>query len=490
MIGRSSDTFFHRPSDEACAIRESALEASVFKRQCAVRAKDGRILTVLMNATVMKDNSGKTVGAIESFVDVTELIEARSAAEQSSRAKSDFLARMSHEIRTPMNAIIGMTELALETGLTPEQSDYLHLVESAADSLLQVINDILDFSKIEAGKLDLFPEDFNLEDCVWDTLSVLGPQAYGKGLELAYYIHPDVPLWLVGDVGRLRQVLTNLVGNAIKFTRQGHIELQVEEESRTDQEAVLYFRVTDTGVGIPLDNQETIFEAFEQVDGSITRASGGTGLGLAIARQLVEMMGGRIWLSSGPNQGTTLHFTVRYGLQGEQAKQGISQATLDLTGIRVIVVDDNSLNRRILRETLINWGMEPVEVDGGRAAIEAIAKANHEGRPFSLALIDFMMPEMDGCQLIERINQDPALAMGKILLLTSGAESSASRRGSDLKISSVLFKPIKQTQLLNAITGTLRRGRAIPPESSSPRSHAVVERAKNLRGTAGRGQCD
>lgn len=481
VVGESCSIFSHRPCGPACILSEFNQTESVFRRECTLKANDGRILTVLMNASLMKDDHGKIVGAIESFVDVTELIEARHAAEQSSRAKSDFLARMSHEIRTPMNAIVGMTELALGTDLTAEQRDYLHMVESAADSLLNVINDVLDFSKIEVGKLEMFPDDFDLEDCVWDTLRVLGPEAHGKGLELAYYIHPKVPRSLVGDAGRLRQVLTNLVSNAIKFTRKGEIELQVEAESRTDREVVLYFRVTDTGIGIPSDKQATIFQAFEQVDGSITRASGGTGLGLAIARQLVEMMGGRIWLVSQPNQGSTFHFTITMGLQSEKARPETLHDDFDGAGIRVLVVDDNAVNRRMLKETLMTWGMTPVEADSGKAAIEAIAAANREGRPFALALIDFIMPEMDGLQLIEQMNKDRSLVMKKILLLTSGARPDASQRARDLGISTFLVKPVKQSQLLHAMAAALRHEGALPPEVDSSGIRTVAETARNLR---------
>jgi PAS domain S-box-containing protein len=481
VVGKHCSIFSPPPCGPDDILSESDRKNSVFKRECALKAKDGRKLTVLMNATLMKDDNGKTVGAIESFVDVTELIEARYAAEQSSRAKSDFLARMSHEIRTPMNAIIGMTELALGTHLTPEQRDYLTLVESAADSLLKVINDVLDFSKIEVGKLELFPEDFDLDDCVWDTLRVLGPEANRKGLELAYYVHSDVPRSLVGDAGRLRQILTNLVSNSIKFTRQGQIEVQVETDSRTDREVVLYFRVADTGIGIPLNKQATIFEAFEQVDGSITRASGGTGLGLAIARQLVEMMGGRIWLASRINQGTTFHFTVTCGLQRETTEQQLLRPEIDLAGIRALVVDDNDINRRMLRDVLNNWGVATVEVDSARAAIDAIEAANRDKKPFSLALIDYMMPEMDGIQLIERINQDHSLTMEKILLLTSGAGPVASRRAAHLGVSAFLLKPIKQSQLLSAMTAALRKESLVPPDAAASGVGPSVEPGRGLR---------
>ncbi len=440
----------------------SNLETS-FKR------KDGKRVWVLENANLVDDPTGGGSVVEGTFLDISdrksmelELTQTKELAEAANRAKSDFLASMSHEIRTPMNGIIGMTELVLDTDLNSEQREYLNMAKLSADSLLTLINDILDYSKIEAGKLEIDAIDFNLRNSLGDTMKSLALRAHQKGLELAWDVQPDVPDDLIGDPGRLRQIIVNLAGNAIKFTQTGEVVTYVAAESKpadsksqTQQSVVLHVTVADTGIGIPIEKQAAIFEAFTQADSSTTRKYGGTGLGLSISSRLVECMGGKIWVESEPGKGSRFHFTARMGLQKADSTKPLRIAPEQLRGLPVLVVDDNETNRLILTKILRNWKMEPHEVDGGPAAIAALEAAQKSARRFPLILLDAQMPEMDGFALAEHIKKSPHSASATVLMLSSAGLRGDAERCRQLGIAAYLTKPFKQSELLEAILAAL-----------------------------------
>ncbi len=470
VVGKSDFDFLSRELAEQYYADEQEVVRTgrpLLNREELLIDRAGQQRWLLTTKVPLRDSGGVVVGLVGMSHDITERKRmeaewqrAKETAEAASRAKSEFLAKMSHEIRTPMNGIIGMTELALDTDLTREQRECLEMVMASADSLLTVINDILDFSKIEAGKLHLDPAPFPVRDSLDDTVRTLGLRAQQKGLELACHVAPDVPDVLVGDVGRLRQVLVNLVGNAIKFTERGEVVVDVQVcapppgAAAAPEELWLALSVSDTGIGIPADKLEAVFRPFEQVDSSASRRFGGTGLGLAIAAQLVALMGGRLAVESTPGRGSTFSFRARFGAAPGAAAPAPREPA-DVRGLPVLVVDDNATNRHILEEMLANWRMRPTAVAGGREALAELMRAAAAGEPYPFLLVDARMPDMDGFELAAQVKAHPELAGATIMMLVSADRQGNAERCRAAGISAYLMKPLKQSELLNTIQDVL-----------------------------------
>ncbi len=478
LIGKTdADLFPRNLAKKYCADDRRVIESGkVFNDVEEHENADGERVYVEVFKGPVHDAIGNISGIQVMFWDVTqrkraeeevraakELAEAaQEMAEKANRAKSEFLANMSHEIRTPMNGIIGMTELLLNTTPTAEQRDYLNMVKQSADSLLRLLNDILDFSKIEAGKLDLEHQEFSLRDCIGQTVQALGCRAGPKGLELLCHFAPDLPDTLVGDAGRLGQIVVNLVGNAIKFTAEGEVEIDVARESAEADSICIHISVRDTGIGIADDHQQKVFESFRQADASTTKRFGGTGLGLTISSQLVEMMDGRIWVESEMDKGTTFHFTARFDVR---AQQHAPTAIESLRGVPVLVVDDNPSHLRIVDELLTNWGLTVRVAEDGPTAIAELERAATAGEPYRIAIIDCVMPGMDGFGVAKRIKGETDLSECQVIMLSSAAKAGDVEQCRSLGVARYMQKPVVQSDLMGTI---LRLTGAAPTGETSP----------------------
>ena len=465
LLDLPATCLYFDPADRERFLAQLFSLGQISNMERCLRRADNQPLWVLENVSVVADPELGTNVIEGTFLDISNLKEiqaqlkkSRETADAANLAKSEFLASMSHEIRTPMNGIIGMTALVLETNLDGEQREYLNMAKHSADSLLTLLNDILDFSKIEAGKLEVDQIEFNLRDTLGNAMKSLALRAHEKGLELALDVQHDIPERLTGDPGRLRQIIINLAGNAIKFTHRGEVVVRLAIGEWSDCDVRLHAVVSDTGIGITPEQQARIFEPFIQADSSSTRNYGGTGLGLSISSRLIQLMGGQIWVESELGRGSEFHFTACFGL----AKSHPEAPPLALESVRslpTLIVDDNLTNRRILQEQLTAWKMDPVAVESGEQALAALEEAAKAGRPFQLIVLDAQMPEMDGFQFAERMKQSPQSKAATLLMLSSVGLRGDAERCRKLGISGYLTKPCKPSDLRDAILAALGKHR-------------------------------
>ncbi len=458
VVGRTLEEVWPGMPEKYRAVFARALGGEVVSDpEDALVREDGTEVFLRWTLHPWRGADGSVAGVVLAAQSIDVLVRARQAALEASRLKSEFVANMSHEIRTPMNGVIGMTRLLLDTALTPEQREYADVIDQSGRALLEIINDILDFSKIEAGRIDIETVDFDLRRAVREVLGSFAEAAQAKGLELLCLIRHDVPNALLGDPGRLRQVLNNLVGNAVKFTEKGEVVLRVTPDPSAGDAAVVRFEVRDTGIGIDPELRSRLFQSFVQADGSASRRYGGTGLGLAISKRLVSLMGGTIDVESHPGRGSTFWFTVRFERQAPEAAP-LPVPPARLAGRRVLVVDDNATNRQILKQQLGYWGLRTTAVDTGPKALAALREAAAEGHPYDLAILDMKMPEMDGLALGRAIKEEPPLAAVRLILLTSFGQRGHGAEASRIGIAAYLTKPVDEADLYDCLVEVLGEG--------------------------------